>query len=155
MDFYSLKYGTSDILGVYRFRPETLTEHKVTISLDSPNCFLTYCNAHTDLKAGFCGGSSCTTTVQADKCKRHWDTLGRTEGRSTPPYNCYKWTDGDNKRFKLSQSTFATDKLLRKSSGNKHVEVLYDTTQSPIRNIIGIKYKNKVYGNERGYDTCR
>ena len=54
----------------------------------NPDCTLTYCNAHVDLKNAFCGGNTCSTQSQSVACYGHWTEHGRGEGRIPDPDLC-------------------------------------------------------------------
>merc|ERR1719300_1727006 len=45
-------------------------------------CFLSYCNAHEDLKKAFCGDGECTTKQHFISCQIHWDNHGKGEFQS-------------------------------------------------------------------------
>merc|ERR1719253_886916 len=35
-------------------------------------CYLTYCNAYSDLKNAFCSGGTCSSSAHVSSCKNHW-----------------------------------------------------------------------------------
>jgi len=51
-------------------------------------CYLAYCNAHSDLKHAFCNGATCSSQSQALTCKNHWEADGWKESRSNHPDVC-------------------------------------------------------------------
>ena len=51
-------------------------------------CYVDYCNAHSDLKKAFCGGSTCSYK-EARACEKHWQDHGRYEEfRAFNPESC-------------------------------------------------------------------
>ena len=50
-------------------------------------CYIEYCNAHSDLKAHFCGGE-CHTEAHASACEKHWKDHGTNQERSHNPDQC-------------------------------------------------------------------
>ena len=82
------------------------------------DCQLAYCNAHSDLKTSKCGGSTCTTTSQAESCYTHWTDTGKAEGRTSDPDVCISNYDdtsssaeggGETRAARVSWSTGPSD----------------------------------------------
>jgi hypothetical protein len=64
---------------------ETPAPEPATCELD---CYLCYCNAYQDLRVAFCSGGECVDDGHLAKCKTHWYTHGRGEGRTPNPQQC-------------------------------------------------------------------
>lgn len=82
-------------------RPYYRPNHCVSVTYNNNNdndnrdaarkkaCYLSYCNAHTDLMDAFCEGNTCESDGEYGACEQHWRQHGVTElARAANPDNC-------------------------------------------------------------------